>query len=290
METSFNKYAIHIKPLLLKIAICFSALALCSCAALLGGQRQTHNSASVVDFLYPDAKEAPNLQESVTTLRPPVRVGIAFVPGGKWREAGIPAEEQTRLLDQVRASFTQYPYIGKIETIPADYLRVRGGFDNLDQVARLFNVDVVALISYDQVQFNDANALSMLYWTIVGAYVIQGDRYDVQTLVDAAVFDVASRKLLFRAPGTSQIKGNASMVGFNEESRQAQADGYRKAVAQLIPNLQTSLGDFEQRIKQDVAIKVENRPGYKGGADLGGFSLLLMAFAALVYASRRKLI
>jgi len=68
-------------------------------------------------------------------------------------------------------------------------------------------------VSYDQVQFTDRNALSVLYRTIVGAYVIHGDQYDVQTLVDASVFDVRSRKLLFRALGMSQVKGGASAAG-----------------------------------------------------------------------------
>ncbi|MDR2212665.1 MAG: rhombotarget lipoprotein [Pseudomonadales bacterium] len=278
-----------LNTLLLRALLCSCALMLTGCAAWFAAQQQqSHRNASVVDFLYPNAQEAPNMQETVTTLRPPVRVGIAFVPGGQWTEAGISAEEQTRLLDQVRAEFTQYPYIGTIEVIPSDYLREGGGFDNLDQVARLFNVEVMALLSYDQVQFDDVNELSVLYWTIVGAYVIPGDRYDVQTLVDAAVFDVASRKLLFRAPGSSQVKGIASAVRFSDESREAQLNGYRDAVAQLIPNLQASLSTFEERTKQaDSGIVVENRPGYRGGADLGLFALLLLAFAALVHARRK---
>ena len=71
----------------------------------------------------------------------------------------------------------------------------------------MFNVDVVVLLSYDQMQFSDNNRLSVFYWTIVGGYLVNGSQYDVSTLVDASVFDVASRQLLFRAPGTSQLKG-----------------------------------------------------------------------------------
>jgi rhombotail lipoprotein len=266
-----------------KIVVLLGVLALTGCAAIFD-HPQIHRNASAVDYLYPDTKQPPGMAETRTTLRPPVRVGIAFVPGS-W--SGISSEEQQRLLEQVRAEFKQYNFIGKIEVIPASYLRPRGGFDNLEQAARMFNVDVVALLSYDQVQFNDVNSLSLLYWSIVGAYVIHGDKYDVQTLVDASVFDVASRKLLFRAPGTSVIKGSASMIGFNEQSRQAQTDGYRKAVSELIPNLKNSLGDFKERIKQDDTIKVENRGGYTGGGDLGVFGLLATVIAALAYARRK---
>ena len=68
----------------------------------------------------------------------------------------------------------------------------------------MFGVDIMALVSYDQIHFTDSNAMAMLYWTIVGAYLVHGDEYDIKTLLDISVFDVASRKLLFRAPGVSQ--------------------------------------------------------------------------------------
>jgi rhombotail lipoprotein len=264
-----------------------AALLLCGCAAFID-RRQEHRAASAVDYLYPDASQAPQLLAATTTLRPPIRVGIAFVPGGQWN-AGISEQARARLLERVKASFAQYPYIGSIEVIPSNYLRARGGFDNLDQVARLFNVEVVALLSYDQVQFDDSSALSVLYWTIVGAYVIRGDRYDVQTLIDAAVFDVASRKLLFRAPGTSRVKGAGTMASFSERSRNAQAEGYAKAVDDLIPRLHDALADFRERMRADATVKVENRTGYQGGGDLGGAGLLFtFALAGLAYANRRR--
>lgn len=134
---------------------------------------------------------------------------------------------------------------------------------------------IAALLSYDQVQFNDTNALSVLYWTIVGAYLIRGDQYDIQTMVDASVFDVGSRKLLFRAPGTSRVKGSATLAGFSERARAAQLDGYNQAVDQLVPALQAELDGFRERIKTDVASKVENKAGYSGGGDLGWLSLAI---------------
>lgn len=253
--------------------------ALAGCASMFGGGYSgARQAGSIVDYLYPNAKEPPALQQSVTYLRPPVRVGIAFTPSVGY--GSLPEAEKTRLLERVRGAFTQYSFIGNIEIIPTSYLRPRGGFDNLEQAARMFNVDVVALVSYDQVRFNDTNSLAVLYWTIVGAYVVKGDKYDVQTLLDAAVFDVKSRKLLFRAPGTSQVKGTATMAGFSEKARAAQEEGYRQAVDQLIPNLKDALADFRERIKSDHTVQVANREGYKGGGSVG-WPAALAALAAL---------
>ena len=80
---------------------------------------------------------------------------------------------------------------------------------------------VVALISYDQMQYADATGWSLLYWTLVGAYTVQADRYDVLTAVETAVFDVRSRQLLMRAAGTSNVKGRATLVGFSEAPARA---------------------------------------------------------------------
>jgi rhombotail lipoprotein len=267
------------------IACAMALLALAGCGAMTGhgGIRQ---AGSIVDYLYPDAKEAPSLQPTVTRLRLPVRIGIAFVPGGG-RNAGLTEAAQRQLLERVKGAFSRYDTIGGIEVIPGTYLRARGGFDNLDQVARMFNVDVIALVSHDQVQFNDTSRLAVLYWTVVGAYVIKGDRYDVQTMVDAAVFDVKSRKLLFRAPGTSQVKGSSTMAAYRENVRGAQTDGYAQAVEQLIPNLQAELANFKERVKADPGIQVEHRPGSRGAGGLGWPAALALAGLA-AWAVRRR--
>jgi rhombotail lipoprotein len=262
-------------------------LALGGCASIFdhGGKRQ---AGSIVDYLYPDAKEPPKMEPTVTRLRLPVRVGIAFVPGAG-RGAGPQEAAQAQLLERVKASFSQYDYIGSIEVIPSAYLRPRGGFDNLDQVARMFNVDVIALVSYDQIRFNDTNRLAVLYWTVVGAYLIKGDQYDVQTMVDAAVFDVRSRKLLFRAPGTSQVKGSATMAGYGKEVRGAAADGYVQAVDQMIPQLQTQLASFKERARSDPAILVERSDGKRGAGGIGWpLALLLVLVVAGVKLGRRR--
>ena len=235
---------------------------------------KTHQSGSIVDYLYPEAKEPPQMQPSVTYLRPPVRVGIAFVPGSSW-DSGLPEPEKAKLLERVKTSFAQYDFIGNIELIPSQYLRPKGGFDNLEQVARMFNVEVMALLSYDQVQFDDSNALSVLYWTIIGAYIVHGDQYDIQTMLDASVFDVSSRKLLFRAPGTSQVKGSSSMTEFSEKARIARFEGYSQAATALIPQLQAELEGFKQRIKSDAGYRVEHKPGYSGGGNFGWLDILL---------------
>lgn len=268
---------------LLLATLCAS---LAACASV--ETRGAHHAGSIVDFLYPKAGSAPALAPAVTELRLPARVGIAFVPGSG-KEAGPSEQEKQHMLERVKAAFASHTYIGRIEVIPTSYLRAGGGFDNLDQVARMFDVDVVALLSYDQVRFNDSNALSVLYWTVVGAYLVEGNQYDVQTLLDAAVFDVKSRKLLFRAPGTSQVRGSAAPIAYSQEARAAQSQGYQEALGRLVPQLQAELGSFRERVKAHPdQFKLATAPGHKGGGDAGWLAALAaLAVFGIGHARRR---
>jgi rhombotail lipoprotein len=257
-----------------------AVLALCGCASWIEPHSRSQRG-TVVEYLYPQG-EAPQLKPATPQLRLPLRVGIAFVPGNRGDD--LNEAERDALLKRVKSAFANRPDISAIELIPTAYLRAGGGFENLQQAARMFNVEVMALLSYDQVQFNDSNSLSLLYWTIVGAYLVNGDQYDVDTLVDASVFDVASRQLLFRAPGTSKIKGSSPMVKFSEASRAARSEGFRQAVDNLIPHLEQQLEGFKVRVKEEKIAQIVEKPGYKlrggGGGEVGLGGLALIGLAA----------
>ena len=263
-----------------------AVLLLSGCASWME-QGSKVQRGSVVEYLYPKGEE-PTLKPATPELHLPLRVGIAFVPGERFSD--LTEAERNQLLNRVKAAFANRPYISAIEVIPTPYLRARGGFDNLQQAARMFNVEVVALLSYDQVQFNDSNRLSLFYWTIVGAYLVNGDQYDVNTLVDAAVFDVTSRQLLFRAPGTSQIKGSSPMVKFSEVSRAARGEGFRQAVDNLIPQLDRQLENFKVRVAEEKVARITERRGYegRGGGDGGLGGLGLIGLAALWQLRRAR--
>ncbi|APV51007.1 rhombotarget lipoprotein [Betaproteobacteria bacterium GR16-43] len=268
--------------------IVLSLAILGGCAGMYG-QVRNRQAASVVEYLYPASQPVP-ASETVTRLKLPVRVGIAFVPAGRMGVKQIPEAERNAMLERVKASFAERPFISKIEVIPEAYLQPKGGFANLDQVARMFQLDVVCLLSYDQVQYADDNALSILYWTVVGAYVIPATKYSTHTLLDAAVFDVESRRLLFRAPGVSQADARLPPASSSNYTRQSLNKGFNDALDAMIPALHGELDRFRERVKNDpeMMVKVEPRAGgvRTGGAiDLGALALLLGVGVA--YARRR---
>lgn len=270
----------------LSAALAFVLVAGC---ALFGPGSARHQTSSVVEYLYPGDPQHTDTP-GVPTLALPLRVGIAFVPAESSRTRGNyflpPADLQfsekakMALAKEISDQFREMPFVKSIELIPSAYLVPKGGFANLDQIRSMMGVDVIALLSYDQAQFTDEGLWSLTYWTVVGAYAVRGEKNDTKTMMDAAVYDIASRRLLFRAPGTSQVKGSAAPVNLSEKLRRDSELGLQLAATNLVVNLQEQLGLFQQRVKDaPEEFKIVKRPGYTGGASLEPFHVLLLAGA-----------
>jgi rhombotail lipoprotein len=109
-------------------------------------------------------------------------------------------------------------------------------------------------------------------------------------MVDATVYDIASRKMLFRAPGTNHIKSSATPVNLSEKLRTDSLDGFRAASDDLVVNLQNELESFKVKVKEKPQeYIVEHKQGYTGGGSLGGpFALMLLGLGGLALWHGRK--
>lgn len=266
------------------VVLVISVLTLSACSSLLmqGGNKKAISS-SLMDFLYPDENSRSEHVAEIPVLTLPVKVGIAFVPSKHWAGERVSSTQQIALLDTVKNAFMQYEFINNIEIIPSDYLKGGEGFTTLEQVSRLYDVDVIALVSYDQVTQSMEKKAALLYWTIVGMYVIPANENSVQTFVDTAVFDVKSKKMLFRAPGISKLSESSTAIKIDDVLAQKSVQGFELAVADMTKNLDAELARFKTRVKEEQVAKIEHREGY-GGGSMTWLTLAVLIFAA---ASRR---
>lgn len=166
----------------------------------------------------------------------------------------------------------------------------RGSFANLDQIRTMYGVDAIALLSYDQVQFTDEGMLSLTYWTIVGAYVVPGEKNDTHTMLDAVVYDIKSRKMLFRAPGTNHIKGKTTLVNLSEGLRANSEEGFNEAAREMITNLDQQLANFTDKVKERPdEYKVVHSPGFTGRGSLDLITLaMIVALGGYFLWMRRR--
>jgi rhombotail lipoprotein len=282
------------------LTIVVMAESLCGCAWLerIGCephcQTATRNSSSLVDFLYPQAAggTVPR-QDTVPELRLPLRVGLAFLPARDGRPA-LDAARQDQLLERIRQHFSDRRFVNEIVIIPDYYLAQRRGFEGLEGVQRLYGVDVMALVSYDQAVHGDENGWSLGYVTIVGAFVLKGDRYDISTLVDLAVVDPLSRSLVLRAGGVDVRHGNSTLIDADRETRDAGVQGFGAATDQMIEHFDVALAHMETEVRAGKAnVRVVNKSNNmvpsRGGGGAGALSWTWVTLLALAVARRTRL-
>lgn len=260
---------------LLSVFIC-SVLLLSSCH-LFPYEQRSGVSSSLVDYLYPKGTTLKTHQEQTTHLKLPLTVGLAFVPTSG-HSSSFPEAKKIELLEKVKDKFSQLDYIREITVIPDTYMKYSHGFQGIDRISRVYGFDIIALVSYDQVINTMANNASILYWTIVGAYIVPGNSNYSRTFIDTAIFDVKARKLLFRAPGVSDIDKLSTMIGADKATQELQEQGFSVAMDDMTKNLETELEKFKQKIKQTKNITISNRKGYGGHGSADWLLLLLLGW------------
>ena len=276
--------------------IIFSLILLVSlsgCSQLVSRDSGGHAiSSSLVDFLYPNKDSRVKHKEEIPVLKLPVRVGIAFLPSQNWRGQGLDEAHKMRLLSKVKSSFGKHRFIESISIIPSVYLKEGKGFSTLERVAKLHDVDIMALVSYDQITQTRHKKVSLLYWTIVGMYVIPGNENNVETFVDTAVFDVRSRKMLLRAPGINSLRKSSTAIDVGKVLSSKSKQGFNLAFDDMITNLNSELTRFRARAKEGRSVKIQHQQGYSSGSGGGSFGWILLVLLGLgisrkVYNNRK---
>lgn len=187
--------------------------------------------------------------------------------------------------------------------MPAIYLQAGGGFNNLEQIRKSLGLDLMVLLSYDQSQFTESTRASWTYLTVIGPLLIEGEKNDTRTVMDAVVYDIQSRALLFRAAGESTVKGSSSPLNVTRKRRTFASEGFEKATPNLIASLNSALARFEEQAKNGTvqgpgtpAIALYNAQGEritansggKGGGALGIPELLVVMLLGVSLMIRRR--
>lgn len=243
----------------LKNSLMLAAVGLVAgCGSMMQQNRTVHYSSSMYSYLNTnETGRVSSVAASPATV--PLRIGIAFVPSqysaaaiGDSRIPGetLSASDKMNLLRQIGDEFKKSPCVKSVELLPTTYLSPGGGFENLKHIGATFGLDGVVLIAYDQTQQSDEGFAAMSYWTIVGAYVVKGERNDTATLIEAALYDIASERLLLHASGTSTVKGSATPVNLSEELRADSKRGFEEATKNLSSGLRIQLEQFNQKVKR----------------------------------------
>jgi len=231
----------------LDLALCFILLiAFMGSCTTAPPKLYKHYNTSMIQFLGSDENYIKTKNTMEPTITVPLKVGIAFAPSLNYGE-DFPEKERMNLMQKIASQFKEYKFVESIEMIPSLYLEQAGGFSNLDKLRQLFDIDVIMLLSYDQSQFKDTGALSITYWTLIGIYFVKGEKNDTYTLMDAALFHIPNRQMLFRASGINHIKNKTTPINLSEQAREDSLSGFRQASVDLTKNLEKNYIISEKR-------------------------------------------
>jgi rhombotail lipoprotein len=101
--------------------------------------------------------------------------------------------------------------------------------------------------------------------------MVQGDKNDTTTLVDAAVYHVPSRTFLFRAGAVGTVKGSSTWSNREDAFRQQAQESLKLAMANLSTSLDQGVAGFKQDLvkgaRKDVQLvdrdgNLLGSPGY----------------------------
>ena len=274
-----------------KIILILVVILLSSCS-MFGHEKVRHSrTTSLVNFLYPDGKIPDDL--SAPILRLPLRVGLAYIPSID-NNSHIEPRLKLELLNAIKQQFEGRRYIQNIEIIPEMYISNRQNSNQLQQIQQLYQLDVIALVSYDQIVNRKENLLAITYLTIVGNYIFPGSHFNVSTLLDMALIDLNSQRLLFRAAGSHGSKGTTAEAYTRHQYDQHQNEDFAVAMDKLRTQLSFELQSFEKRLRAkdpNDEIQVEAKKGYEMAIDsqLLLLLILLVLFKPLITSRRNQI-
>jgi rhombotail lipoprotein len=282
-------------------------------ALVTSGCASVYERRKTVSLAMSPVAPAATSEEGVATqtkgirIKTPMRIGLAFSPlpekGGESRD--IPSQLKQRLLEKVRNAFVGLSFVEAIEVVPTTYLKEGNEFESMVAASQAFNLDAMALITYDQEQFSDPSNWSLLYWTVIGVYLVPGEKSETRTLLEASVVAVDSRVLLLHASGSDKTMGWKTPIDVRPGLRQAAEDSFEKATDNLIADLRAQLDKAQTALKEERGLYgtpvafvteegivtgevAEGRQG-GGGGDLGwlGSGLFILLGLGCALAKRR---
>jgi rhombotail lipoprotein len=240
-------------------------------------KRHQHGSTPLVDYLYGDT-EPPQATAQVE-LQMPIVIGLTFLPTA--RGSGPTAVERDAVLQSIRERFSKLAYVRDIVIVPDYYLGNRrgSGFDELQRVAQLQRLDVIALVSHDQLSQTSQNKRSLAYLTIAGAFLVRGNEQATHTLLDLAVVEPRSRSLLLRSGGTSSLQQSSTAIELQTHRDRQQTQGFAQATEVLNDNFARELVAFEKQVREGRApIRVVDANRSRSGA----LDILQLAFLMIL--------
>jgi rhombotail lipoprotein len=196
-----------------------------------------------------------------TSLPVPARIALAFVPEANakgsqaamasWATGPLPETFKAKVLENLANAFRGESYVGNIECVPAFYLGGHTAPEFVASVRATFNVEAVALVTYDLQHFNRVNGWALTYIALVPALFVPGNELSSHLYLDTAVYWSENAALLFRAAGSASGDESFCPLYYDDNAQIQTERCFAAATTDLVPKLRKEFGEFAKRIKAE---------------------------------------
>jgi rhombotail lipoprotein len=198
-------------------------------------------------FLFPDLSDRVRFAEGIPqaqrfdvvplsqcergSFTPPANRAVAASAAARHRvraagyEPGRLASGRKAALDIVRKTFEGRDWVQQIVDIPSTYLTPHGGFDNLDQIARMYGVDDRA--GFGRSDSVRANQNQLAYLSIVGPYLLPLEKNENAYAGSTSRFPRADAHVPPACTGLKHRQGHTTTVDEPKTLRSGAANGLR---------------------------------------------------------------
>ena len=174
---------------------------------------QSARSTPLTEFLY-EGQKVP-VAEGRAELLLPIRIGLGFIAPTDDSTGKVPTLEQRQAtLDAVRDQLRGLPYVTEVAIVPQYWFGNQPGvgFQKLSALAKQFNFDLIALVSYDQGIYSTQNMRTLGLLTIIGKDFYKVEVDQALTVIDLALVEPRSRELVLRISAGDQFGDTTTVL------------------------------------------------------------------------------
>ena len=249
----------------MRIAVLSLALLLCAaCAGPTVGTARSMSAIKPVTGTSEGDEQRSNGPRPVqpASLPVPARIALAFVPEANakgpqsaalasWATGPLPEAFKAKVLENLADAFRGESFVGDIEVVPSFYLGGHTAPEFVASVRATFDVEAVALVTYDLQHFNRVNGWALTYIALLPALFVPGNELSSHLFLDTAVYWSENGALLFRAAGSAS-RDKAFIPHYYDDNAQIQTeDCFADASTDLIAKLRQEIGEFAKRIRTE---------------------------------------
>lgn len=206
-------------------------------------------STPLGEFLYL-GKQVPH-DDGRAQLLLPIRIGLGFLAPTDDSTGKVPTlAQRDATIESVRESLRSLPYVSEVAIVPAYYFGNQPGvgFQKLQDMAKRFDFDLVALVSYEQTMYEFQNMRSLGLITMIGKDFYKVDVDQALTVIELALIEPESRAVVMRVAAGDKFGDTTTLLDDWRSQTHVRTVSFDRADDVFVEALRAALPKLRERV------------------------------------------